>query len=255
MTKPRIGVYGLTGCAGDQLVIVNCEDELLAILSAVEMKSFYMAQTNADETELDVAFVEGSVSCEEDEHLLKDVRKRAGLLVAIGTCAVCGGVQASINNVDRKKCLETVYGQGAPEFAKHNPLPIDKVVPVDLYIPGCPIEKDQILTAVSSLLHGDLPVLPQHSVCFECKFKENVCLLKDKGEMCLGPLTVAGCGARCPSHNVPCRGCRGPVSEANAASEAAILKEKGYTDEDVARAMRNFAYDAIEERRAAGERR
>ncbi|MBI4753252.1 hypothetical protein HY793_02620 [Candidatus Desantisbacteria bacterium] len=62
MPKPKIGIYGLSSCAGDQLVILNCEDEILSIASMVDIKSFIMAQTGNEETELDIALVEGTVS-------------------------------------------------------------------------------------------------------------------------------------------------------------------------------------------------
>ena len=31
MSKPRLGIFSLTGCAGDQLQILNMEDDLLEL--------------------------------------------------------------------------------------------------------------------------------------------------------------------------------------------------------------------------------
>ena len=115
---------------------------------------------------------------------------------------------------------------------------------MDFAIPGCPIEKEQFLQAAASLLHGDLPRLPSYAVCAECKMAEYPCLLVEKGQLCLGPITVAGCQARCPSYGVPCQGCRGPVEEANVASEIKVLKEKGFTWVDIQNRLRTFAAPA-----------
>lgn len=243
MSKPKVGIFGLTSCAGDQLVVVNCEDELVAIANAVDIKSFIMAQTFREEKEFDVSFVEGSVVTKEDEERLKEIREKSAILVAIGTCAAWGGIPGSVNDVDRKELYETVYGTESNLYEADVARPLKAVVKVDFVIPGCPIEKEQLLRGIASLLHGDLPLLPTYPVCLECKMKENVCLLNTQGRICCGPLTVGGCGARCPSHNIPCEGCRGPVDEANVASEADLLVEKGYNINDVRRVVRTFAFE------------
>ena len=63
--KPKIGIYGFTGCAGDQLLIIHTEDEILNLFGAVDIQSFVMASSNPIEGDLDVAFIEGSVSTQE----------------------------------------------------------------------------------------------------------------------------------------------------------------------------------------------
>ena len=92
--KPKVGIYGFTGCAGDQLLIIHTEKEILNLFGSVDIKSFVMASSNPVEGELDVAFVEGSVSTEEEREHLLEIRKRAKILVALGKCAVSGGPQA-----------------------------------------------------------------------------------------------------------------------------------------------------------------
>lgn len=245
MNKPSVGIYGLTGCAGDQLTILNCEDELLDIAGALEIKFFPMAMTNNDEQcPLDIAFVEGSVVQPEDERMLRKLRDRAKLLVAIGTCAVWGGVQAMKNEVSREELKRQVYGPRGMVFDTIAAQPLSHFVKVDMAISGCPIEKEQFLQAAAALLHGDLPRFPNYSVCAECKMAEHPCVLLERGELCLGPITAAGCNARCPSHNRPCIGCRGPVEEANISSEIQILQEKGFTWVDIQNRLRSFAAEA-----------
>lgn len=243
--KPRVGIYGLTSCAGDQLVLLNCEDELLDIVAAVDLRSFVMAQSGPDETELDVAFVEGAVAQKRDLQVLQDIRQRARLLVAIGTCATWGGIPALTGEAELGEARRKVYGSGFTAkdgFFEHlPPRPLSRHVRVDLAIPGCPIEPQQLLAGLTSLLHGDLPRLPKFAVCAECKMNENTCLLVKDAVPCCGPLTVAGCGARCPSHNRPCIGCRGPVEDANFVSEYRRLVELGHDPEAIRRRLRTFA--------------
>ena len=245
MGKPTVGIFGFTGCAGDQLVVLNCEDELLDIAGALDIKFFPMAMTGNDEKcPLDIVFVEGTIVQPSEEEMLKKLRKRAKLFIAIGTCAVWGGVPAMKNELPREELKEQVYGPTGQVFKTIDPQPLSSFVKVDLAIPGCPIEKEQLLQSVASLLHGDVPRLPSYSVCTECKMAEYACLLVDKGQLCLGPITVAGCKARCPGYAQPCRGCRGPVEEANVASEAKVLKEKGFTLADIQNRLRTFAGSA-----------
>ena len=92
MSKPSVGIFGLTGCAGDRLVILNCEDQLLDVLAAVDLRDFLMG-SSANDTgcDLDLALVDGAIVTKEDELLLRRIRERSGFLVAIGTCAVWGG--------------------------------------------------------------------------------------------------------------------------------------------------------------------
>ena len=245
MGKPTVGIYGLTGCAGDQLAILNCEDELLDIVGALDIKSFPMAMSGGDDNcPLDIVFVEGTVVQPEDEAMLKKLRERATLLIAIGTCAVWGGVPAMENKFSQEEVKKRVYGPKGDVFKTITPPPLSSCVKVDLSISGCPIEKEQLLQAVASLLHGDLPRLPNYPVCTECKMAEYSCLLIEKGQLCLGPITVAGCKARCPSYGRPCIGCRGPVEEANVSSEVGVLKEKGFTWVDIRNRLRTFAAPA-----------
>ncbi|RKZ22526.1 hypothetical protein DRQ18_02380 [bacterium] len=237
--KPKVGFYELTGCAGDMLNMLNCEDQLLSLFDVVEVKSFAMASSAHDEdTELDIAFVEGSVSTEENLHLLKRVREKSKILVAVGHCAIFGGVQISENNWEER--LKKVYGD--VNFIHTRPIPHEPLgmfVRVDAVIPGCPINKHQFLSAAGKLLLGTMPELYNFAVCAECKWKENECLLM-KGKICLGPITRGGCGAICPTHNIPCIGCFGPVEEENVSSEYKLLLEKGYSPEELRNRMKIF---------------
>ncbi|HVX38556.1 MAG TPA: hypothetical protein VHB25_03200 [Gemmatimonadaceae bacterium] len=247
--KPTVGIVGLTGCAGDQLVILNCERELLDLVELVDLRDFAMASSGADtECALDVAFVEGAVVTGEDEALLRRVRARARTLVSIGTCAMWGGVPAMPGR-PRAEMMRAVYGEMEKPDALGDVRAVCDVVAVDAEIPGCPIEKEQFLQVLAGLLHGNLPLLPSYPLCTECRIRENRCLLVADGALCCGPVTVAGCGARCPSVGVACIGCRGPAHDANIPSVTHLFESNGHTRDEIEQRLNAFASPAARARR------
>jgi sulfhydrogenase subunit delta len=262
--KPRIGIFGLSGCWGEQIVILNCEDQLLPLVAAVEIVDFMGGSSENDTSgPLDVAFVEGSVGTGREEAALRKIRERSRLLVACGSCACFGGIAAAWNGPVLSERRESngpalserresngplrdaaagaVYGAAAAGYDIRPHHPLRDFVKVDAAIPGCPMEKDEFLQAVSCLLNGDLPQPVTSPVCSECRMKEQECLLLNYGIHCSGPITAGGCGARCPGFNAPCIGCRGPADEANVTSMEAIITKAGYTVEDFRRRQRLFA--------------
>jgi len=158
--KPRIGIFGLSGCWGEQIVILNCEDELLALVGAVDIVDFLGGSSvNDREAPLAIAFVEGSVANAREEAALRRIRDRAGLLVACGTCACFGGLAAMDNGRPRDELARVVYGEAASAYDIGPHRPLADIVKVDVRIPGCPMEKGEFLQAVACLLNGDLPGL------------------------------------------------------------------------------------------------
>lgn len=246
MSKPTVGIFGLTGCAGDQLVILNCEDRLLDLVALIDIRDFLMASSENDAAcALDVALVEGAVVSQKDAARLLAIRQRAKTLVALGTCAVWGGVAAMDRGADRRKLLEEVYGETGLSYDSAPAQALHEIVKVDLNITGCPIEKEHFIAAIGNLLNGDLPIYPAYPVCSECRMLENNCLLIERGELCCGPITAAGCQARCPNLRVACVGCRGPVSDANPSSWLAMLEEKGLDRRQLAARLRTFAPEGV----------
>lgn len=246
MDKLKIGIFELTGCAGDALLILDCESQLIDIFQAAEIEAFLMAKSDNSHGPVDIALIEGSVTTEEEKEELLAIRKRAGIVVAIGNCACEGGIQAAL----------TASGTWSKEFQevykdlKHtnvHPIssqPLDAFIKVDYYLPGCPIGQEQFLTTFTRLLSGLPPELYRFPVCLECKWRENDCLL-NRNVACLGPLTKAGCGAVCPSHNLPCVGCWGPAEEANRTAEFQLLLEKGFDAESLRRKMAIYSGTTI----------
>jgi len=244
--KLKIGIYELTGCAGDALLILDCEKELIDIFNAVDIQSFLMAKSDNIQGELNVAFVEGSVSTESEIKELSDIRKRSRIVVAIGICACFGGIQAAfMEQKEWEKNFKKVYGDIKMNISKPvHSKPIDVYIKVDYYIPGCPISKEQFLSIFNRILRGNPPELYRFPVCVECKWNENDCLL-NKDNLCLGPITTAGCDSICINHNLPCIGCWGPVEGANFSSEFILLREKGFSYDFIKKKMANFTGTGI----------
>lgn len=241
MRKLRVAIAGLTACSGCQLSLLNCEDELPELLELFEFQYFPMASSPALLSgKYAAALVEGCISMPHERVLLRELRKRSRYLIALGTCAVWGGVAALRNGDDREQLRQQVYGRNLVAVETEDPLPLRSVVSLDAAVTGCPPEKEELLRLLAGLARGALPVDIDYPVCTECRMRENLCLLTERGALCLGPLTSGGCGARCPSLSVPCEGCRGPVPEANLAEALEIYAQKGFDRQTVLGRLRRF---------------
>lgn len=237
--KIKVGIYGFTGCAGDQLVIIHDEARLLEYFQAADIRSFVMANSEHDEeSELDVAIVEGSINTEDEIEELRHIRAKSKILVAIGSCAVHGGIQAGFSSEKEwKAAYDRIYGDTITLTMAHEPKPAAAYVDVDVNIPGCPIDPDQIYDAFARLVHGLPPEIENRPVCDICKLRENVCLL-EKGELCLGPITATGCKAACPSNNIVCMGCYGHYEGANIKGFIDHAVSLGFDRDEVIRRIR-----------------
>lgn len=241
MRKLRLAIAGLTACSGCQLSLLNCEDELPELLEQFEFQFFPMACSPALLTgEYDAALVEGCLSMPSEIVLLQELRKRSRFLIALGTCALWGGVAALRNGENRELLRQQVYGVTPVAVETYEPVPLGNVVPVDAAVSGCPPEKADLLRLLAGLVRGALPVEVDYPVCAECRMRENLCLLTERNMLCLGPLTLGGCDARCPSLSVPCEGCRGPVPEANVIEALELYAQKGFDQITVLGRLRRF---------------
>ena len=189
--KPKIAVFSLTSCEGCSLQILNCEDEILDLLSHVDIVNFREA-ADVRRDDYDIAFVDGAVSTQSDVEEIKHIRKHAKVLVAIGACACTGGLNVLKNFKPLDKVREKVYGKDSTWMDTIEAQPLDAVVDVDIRLPGCPMCKEEFMDVVKQVLMGKTPRIPDNPVCAECKLRETVCLFH-KGEVCLGPIARAGC--------------------------------------------------------------
>jgi coenzyme F420-reducing hydrogenase gamma subunit len=215
MSKPRVAIFDFACCEGCQLQIVNLEEEILDLIGAVDVVEWREAMAESSE-DYDIAIIEGSITRGEDEDRIRSIRSRVKILIAIGACATIGGINKLKNNFDLDEVREYVYGEaGGMEHLDTAPTrAVDEVVKVDYKVHGCPMNPEEFTYVVRCLLMGKAPEIPDYPVCVECKMKENVCRW-EYDEICLGPITRAGCGAKCPSAAFRCFGCRGYVDDPN----------------------------------------
>jgi F420-non-reducing hydrogenase small subunit len=224
----------------------------------VAMDTKYQHVREMPDRFMDVCFFNGSVRNSEQEELAILLRAKSKVLVAFGSCAQHGCIPGLANLHSREQILDTVYrlepsvsnpdgvlpttrskqAEGEvtlPEF--HDRVrPLDRVVAVDYYLPGCPPPVPLIGEAVQAVFDGKLPergavLCPTKALCDDCERNKHtakkmpdilrtyevaadptVCFL-EQGIICMGPATRTGCGRRCINGNWPCTGCMGPTPE------------------------------------------
>jgi sulfhydrogenase subunit delta len=231
MSKPKVGVFGLTGCGGCQLEILNLEDQLIDFISAVDIVHFTEAISEHSDT-YEVALIEGSVSTLHDIERLEHISKIAKIIIAVGSCACTGGLNCLKNLYGTEKAKELVYGDKKAWIDAIDTKPISEYVKVDYMARGCPPTRSEIVDIVSALIVGKVPEIPSYPVCIECKRLGNTCLY-DFGMSCLGPVARAGCDARCPSAKSGCEACRGFVDDPNVNAQKELLVQYGLTVKDI----------------------
>ncbi|MFA6089397.1 MAG: NADH:ubiquinone oxidoreductase [Candidatus Woesearchaeota archaeon] len=209
--KPNVGFYALTGCQGCLLSIIFNEDDILDIVNAINIKSFpFISELKVEPESFDVIFMEGLVADNHDVETLKRLREKTKILIGIGACACTGGVGFYRNYIPRANYEYLTYNK--EELIKdRQPMPLDSFVKVDLFIPGCPPEKEDVKRFIKNLLLDKRPVDNNKPVCYECKLNKNKCLLLD-GKPCLGTFTAGGCNSVCVNGGMECWGCRGPTT-------------------------------------------
>ena len=226
-TKPSIAFFDFAGCEGDQLQVANLEERLLDILSHVNVVNFREIMTEQLD-HYDVAFVEGSITRPSDAERLKDIRSRCTYLVAFGACASIGGINCLKNFQQEAEYRQSVYGSRAGWFETYPARSLKQVVKVDLEIHGCPVDKNEFARAVKELLKGKIYQPPDYPVCVECKMAGNICNY-EKGNLCLGIMTRAGCGACCVSQGSICWGCRGPAPTVGRDAALEVMDRHGFS--------------------------
>ncbi|BCR06569.1 cytochrome b [Desulfuromonas versatilis] len=236
--KPRIGFFDFTGCEGCQLTVLNLEEEFLELLELVEIVEFREVMSGAAES-LDIAFVEGSICRPQEVERLKAIRARSKTLVALGACADTAGVNALGHFRDLQQMRREIYGGDAPQLLTEPPRPLQAWVQVDHRVPGCPIDGREFLAVLQALLMGRPPELPSYSLCVECKLAELPCTF-ERDQVCLGPVTRAGCKALCIEAGDRCRGCRGVIDNPRSDPYYRILEEHGLCAEDILQELRTF---------------
>jgi F420-non-reducing hydrogenase small subunit len=266
-SKPKIALYWCASCGGCEESIIDMAEALLVLAEKVDIAFWPVAadfkighlKAMAD-GEIHAALINGAIRMDEQAEMAQLLRRKTRYLVAHGSCAHLGGVIGLANFCNPQEVLDRSYqevstvvnpkkirpqrqtidqGSKLALSAFHDTVkPLDQVVPVDFYIPGCPPTPALMTQAFEALLDPNPPALgsvlaESRAICHTCqrlpsrpenlvleKFRRlyeseldpEVCFL-NQGIICLGPATRGGCGSRCMGANMPCRGCFGPVGE------------------------------------------
>jgi coenzyme F420-reducing hydrogenase gamma subunit len=232
--KPTIAVHKFSSCDGCQLAFLNLGEDLLTLMGIVDVRHFAEAGILDEDAQVDIAFVEGSLSTPDDLERIQRVRAQTKYLITIGACATAGGLQALRNLADAKAWTAAVYA--SPEYISSldKVQPIRAAVHVDFELWGCPVNGRQVLAATRALLFGVAPIDMKDKVCLECKRQQAVCVMVARGEPCLGPVTRTGCGALCPSFGRACYGCYGAAENANIEALGVRMQGLGLPAEQIA---------------------
>jgi len=262
--KLQMAVYWGAACGGCCVSVLDVHEALFLVLEHAELVFWPIAlDTKYKDVEalpdgaIDLTLFNGAIRNSENEHIAKLLRQKSKVLVAYGSCSHMGGIPGLANFSTKEKLFQRVYNDTEstvnpnnvrpqtsytvpegeltlPEFY-NDVKPLNKVVDVDYYIPGCPPQTERLVDVFKLIVTGaTLP--PAGSVvgvfekgqCDTCdrtksenkKVKKfyrpwqvqddgKTCML-EQGIICMGPATRGGCGARCIDANMPCRGCYGP---------------------------------------------
>ncbi|MFH0779599.1 MAG: NADH:ubiquinone oxidoreductase [Parcubacteria group bacterium] len=237
--KLKIGIFSLTSCEGCCFAILDLREKFLELSDKIEIAAFRLFEDGTHDLAegYDIALVEGSPLTNQNIKNLKLIRKNSKVLIALGSCACLGGVYHMKNYQDKEKIFNQIYREekGIENF---NVLPINKIVSVDFYLPGCPITAKEFLHFFYQIIIGKNPTIAQNPVCDECQIAKNECLLQ-KNEICLGPITQGGCKAVCLQSKQGCWGCRGLVEDAEVSNLIKKLREK-YSDKEIIKVFEVF---------------
>jgi len=243
--KPKIAFFDFSSCEGCQLTVVDSLQTHTELLDVVEIVQFREAMSERGE-DYQIAFVEGSCTRLEDEARLKSIREQASLVIALGACAHLGGVNSLRNWQAHSDVHRYVYGEMGKLQSDYSARPIAAVIPIDGAIPGCPIDREELIRIVKVLLQGRQLRLPDYPICVECRLRENVCVFL-KGVPCMGSVTIAGCNAICPAYGMGCEGCRGAIPNPNFDGLKLALREHGMDESLFDEKMRLFqSYQLME---------
>ena len=172
MAKPKVSTDWICGCAGCHMSLLDMDERIIALAELVDLRSTPITDLKEpDESGVDVGVLEGGINNTTNEEVAIKMRKRSKILVALGDCAVFGGVPAMRNFFTIEETLRRAYietestdSEGKipddPELCRPIRVrAIQDVVPVDIFVPGCPPDADTIFYVLSELAQGRKPDL------------------------------------------------------------------------------------------------
>jgi len=176
--KVRVATATLCGCFGCHMSLLDIDERLLELVQLVEFDRSPITDIKTI-GDCDIGLIEGGVANAENVEVLRDFRKHCKVLVALGACAVNGGIPAMRNSFELRECLEEAYIDGIGVTNPHIPNdpeipmllnkvhPIHEVVKVDHFLPGCPPSADAIWTFLTELIEGRPVSFPYEHIQYD----------------------------------------------------------------------------------------
>ncbi|MGV0950397.1 MAG: NADP oxidoreductase [Azonexus sp.] len=169
--KLKVATTSLAGCFGCHMSFLDIDERLFTLLELIEFDRSPLTDIKKVSPDCDIGLIEGGLCNAENIHVLREFRDNCKILIAIGACAINGGLPAQRNHLPLTTILEEVY-HTSPGLANgmipndlELPLPLNKVHPIhevvkiDYFIPGCPPSADAIWKVLTDLLAGREPTL------------------------------------------------------------------------------------------------
>ena len=177
--KPRIATVSLAGCFGCHMSLLDLDERLFELFERVEFDRSPLTDIKSF-GHCDIGLVEGGLCNAENVAVLREIRAQCTWLVAVGACALTGGLPAQRNALDVGDVLRRVYrdrpGIAAGSAVPNDPElplplarvhPIHEVVQVDYFLPGCPPSADAIWAFATALLEGRAPRLAPGQIRYD----------------------------------------------------------------------------------------
>jgi NAD-reducing hydrogenase small subunit len=176
MGKIKLATTWLDCCSGCHMSFLDIDETIIKLAESVEFNASPITDIK-EFSQVDVGFVEGSVGNDHDVAVVQDLRSKCRILIAVGDCACFGGINSMRNLFDTQELLKRVYGtqstlqkgiiptQELPKLLWQRP--VNQIVKVDCYIPGCPPSAKNILYVLQEILQGRIPVLPGEMMRFD----------------------------------------------------------------------------------------
>lgn len=162
-TKLRVATAWLGGCSGCHMSFLDLDERLIELAELADVVYGPLTDSKEFPADVDVTLVEGAVTNEHNLHLAREVRANTKYVVSFGDCAVTGNVTSLRNRMgDPTELVERVYVD-SPDIRGQMPTevvpallpqsePLHEVIPIDVYLPGCPPSAERIWTLFSRLL-------------------------------------------------------------------------------------------------------
>lgn len=158
--RPRIATAWLGGCSGCHMSLLDLDEKLIDLAARVDLVYSPLVDVKEYPEDVDAVLVEGAVANEEQLHQIRKIRERTRIVVSLGDCAVSGNVTALRNPLGSAgPVLNRGFAHAAVPALLDRVLPVHEVVPVDVYLPGCPPSPELIGQVLEDLLAGRAPDL------------------------------------------------------------------------------------------------